>query len=166
MKVPRHLINQLRPDETIVLVIREHSITKLPQFSLGVVVYFGNFFLLAWFARWGSKGLIVFILVLCITLLWFGRHWLLWRNDLVVLTEQRLIDVRQHGVWSKTVSEILWPQIRDVQYEQIGLWATVFKYGTIIITPQSGVDRITLQHVYQPQRIRDILAKHAFSTSS
>jgi len=150
---------QLKGEENIVVVVREYSITKLPQLTIVALAYFGLLFFLVPLVRLGWWGVVSFFLLLLSIILYSVRTIVVWANDVVIVTNQRIIDHQRHGLFSKTVRELTWPQVIDIRYSQRGLWATVFHYGSVQLhLAQAG--SLDLHHVYQPDRIRDILAQY------
>lgn len=152
----------LRPDERLIVVVREYSIANVVPWSLATVVYFGWLFFMYWLVQRGWWGVVIFVGGLIVILIMAGRLWVQWRGDMVIVTDRRLLDVQRRGFFSVTVRDLPWQSVQDVQYTQRGLWATVWHYGTVIVVPTSG-ETMQWQHVYQPQRIRDILSDYVSS---
>lgn len=151
----------LNPNEQVELIIREYSIAKLFHISLGLAGYFGLWFvaILAW--RTGSWARVAWLGGLVVIVLLGVRGVWLWYHDMALVTNQRLLDHQQHGLFSKTIIDINWSTVKDIHFRQTGLMATLFHYGTVVITTSVHDQPVELQHVYQPRIIRDILAKHA-----
>lgn len=152
---------QLKSDETVVMVVREYGITKLPQLTIALLAYFTVVFFLFPLFRLGWWGVVVFASLLFVVVVYSVRGLVIWMNDLVIVTNQRIIDHQRHGLFSKTVREITWSQVVDIRYSQRGLWATLFHYGSVQLVLSQATDTLDLHHVYRPATIRDILAEYA-----
>lgn len=150
---------QLKAKEKIVVVVREYGITKLPQLTIVASAYFSTLFFIYPLFRLGWWGIIVFGLVLSATIIYSIRAIIVWKTDLVIVTNQRIIDHQRQGLFSKTVREIMWAQVTDIRYSQRGMWATLWHYGSVRLLLGS-TPPLDLQHVYQPETIRDILAEY------
>lgn len=150
---------KLLAHEQRLLTMREYFITRLPMLAIVGLVYLGWWFFLAVFFQWGGWGLAGW-LVGCFGLIVYGvRHWFIWKNDCCIITTQRIIDIQKRGAFDTTVREVNWTAVKDIQYQQRGFWATMWGYGAVTIIIQDA-PAITLWHVYQPAKIRDILSEH------
>jgi uncharacterized membrane protein YdbT with pleckstrin-like domain len=81
--------------------------------------------------------------------------------DLWVITDQRIIDVRQEGFFARTVAELKMFQVQDVTSEQEGFFQFVFRYGDVYVQTAGTVDRFVFLQVPKPEKIRDIIIKLA-----
>lgn len=158
MRRPENII-QLKPDERIVLVIREYGITLLPTLaSAGAVYFLLLFFMYAAFTR-GPVIIALWFVGLVLVLLFILRRWWLWYAEVFIVTNRRCIDIQRPGVFSKMVKDIPWSIIEDIQFSQHGMWATLAHYGSITLVT-TAQEHIRIQHVYQPASVRDILAEY------
>lgn len=64
-------------------------------------------------------------------LLLFYSAFMDWYLDIWVVTDERIIDVNQSGVFAREIAELQHGKIQDVSVEQKGFFATVFGYGRI-----------------------------------
>ena len=80
--------------------------------------------------------------------------------DMWVVTGIRIIDVEQHGLFSRTVSEIPLERVQDVTTETHGIIRTLLGFGTIRI--QTAGEREFLIHdVPNPERVKEIILHEA-----
>ncbi|MBP9748987.1 PH domain-containing protein [Patescibacteria group bacterium] len=54
-----------------------------------------------------------------------------WYLDVWVVTDERIVDVNQHGVFGREIAELQLSKVQDVASEQKGAFATIFGYGKI-----------------------------------
>jgi len=81
--------------------------------------------------------------------------------DLWVLTNDRLLNVEQEGVFSRTVSELDLYKIQDTTSEVKGILPSLFGYGTIYIQTASEKERFVLKQVPNPHEVRRLIMNMA-----
>ncbi|MFA5995712.1 MAG: PH domain-containing protein [Patescibacteria group bacterium] len=149
----------VKEEEKLVAVIRECIIANILLYAILIGSYFLWLFLMAWLFKFGQFGVIIFLLGLFVLLIFTIRHFIIWYFDVMILTDQRFIDIQRTGVFTKHVQIITWSMVQQVSYAQTGILAILGHYGNIIITLKSG-QVITMQHVVKPQLIREMLASY------
>jgi hypothetical protein len=77
--------------------------------------------------------------------------------DLWIITDQRIIDVRQEGFFSRTVSELKLVKIQDVTSEQEGFFQFIFKFGDLHVQSAAEIERFTFKQIPNPEAVRDII---------
>lgn len=147
-------------DEQQLAVVREYGITRMPQLAIDLTLY-----LLLWFFLYplfglGWWGVIIWIVLLVGVVAVSVHHGVIWYGDCSIITNQRIIDIERRGIFQTHVREILWDHISDVQFNQRGFFATIFHYGTVTLFITTSPNPIHWQHVYQPNRLRDILSQY------
>lgn len=158
-KLDKIIAQHVAEDEAVVTVLRGYSIADSPRYVLLLGVYFGWLFLMPWWFRLGLVGVLVFTGGLCCIVAYTIRRFIIWYLDVMILTTQRLIDVARTGLFAKEVRIIPWLEVHTISYAQEGMMATLFHYGTITVTTNRG-SNITVQHVYNPQQIRELMADY------
>ena len=158
MRKPEDVI-QLRPNERVVLAVREYIIMPAVSLTIAlggylVVVFFMYY---AWSLGWLARG--AWLAAVLILVAYSLRRLRLWLGEVFIVTNQRCIDVQQLGLFAKAVKEVAWSAVDDIRFSQRGLVATLCHYGTVTLILSTG-SQIDLQHVYQPDRVRDILAEY------
>jgi uncharacterized membrane protein YdbT with pleckstrin-like domain len=81
--------------------------------------------------------------------------------DIWIITNQRIIDVRQEGFFSRTVSELKLSQIQDVTSELKGFFQFIFRYGDVHVQTAGEVQRFAFMQIPNPEQVRDIIIKLA-----
>jgi hypothetical protein len=87
-----------------------------------------------------------------LSLLVFMPSWISWHYSVFIVTDQRLIQISQKGLWKRSVVDIGLSQIQMVNYEVGGLQETMLGYGTIMI--QTFVGDLTIHDVHHPAQIQ------------
>ncbi len=161
-----HLIKQ-KSYEKIVHVLHRHPITFLPQIALflvlvaiPLVVYAMIDYLFpalfqndAVFASAVLAGSAYYLSIL----LFFYMQFIVFYLDMWVVTNDRIVDVEQLGLFSRTISELDLFRIQDVTTDVHGVFATFFKYGTVTIKTASNNIHIVFYDVAKPNKLREQL---------
>lgn len=82
----------------------------------------------------------------------FLPSWITWNYSVFIVTDQRLIQITQKGLWKRSVVDIGLPQIQMVNYEVSGLEETVLGFGTIMM--QTLVGDLIIHDVHHPAKIQ------------
>lgn len=89
--------------------------------------------------------------------------WISWYFTLYIVTDVRIIQDIQKGIFGKQVVEIDLDKVQNVNYEVDGFQAAVFKFGTIVV--QTFVGDLVIEKVHKPAEIQkelsSILRTHA-----
>lgn len=85
-------------------------------------------------------------------LLIFFPSWIGWHFSVFIVTNQRFIQVKQKGLFTRSVSDLGLHQIQAVSYEVAGIQETLLGFGTI--TMRTYVGDITIHDVHHPAKIQ------------
>ena len=161
-----HLIKQ-KPYEKIKYVLHRHPITFIPKIALFLVLsviplaVYGMIDNL--FPTLFQKNAVYAIAVLTGSayylsiLLFFYMQFIVFYLDMWVVTNDRIIDVEQLGLFSRTISELDLFRIQDVTTDVHGIFPTFFKYGTVTIKTASNNIHIVFHDVKKPNTLREEL---------
>lgn len=148
--VNKHFEDQL-DNEEVLLVFRKHAVVMrrglivammcllvgvLPSIIKPVISYF-------------FIGLGIGFLA---GLLFFLPYWIAWFYSVYIVTNQRLIQITQKGLFHKSVVDIGLNQIQMVNYEINGLQETLLGFGTIII--QTYMGDLTIHDAHHPKKVQ------------
>ena len=122
-----------KPDEHLVALYRAYGGTKLFSFAIAFVLFVVPFFLLAWLVERGVIGMIAFCLLLAFALWYSVRVFVGWYCQILVVTNQRVVCVRQQGLFDRSVSGLNLQSIQDVSYRIRGIFSTIARVGTVTI---------------------------------
>jgi hypothetical protein len=81
--------------------------------------------------------------------------------DVWIITNRRIIDMEQNGLFSRTVSEEKIEMVQDITSEVKGFFPTVFSYGNVFIQTAGKLERFHFEQVPHPEAIRDLIIKLA-----
>lgn len=153
--------------EHVVHVLHRHWFTFLPKVILLLVlgsVPFGIFLLINTLfpAVFQSElgyviGVLFASLYLLSVLLFFYTDSVIFYLDMWVVTNDRIVDIEQIGLFSRTISELDLFRIQDVTTEVHGFFPTLFNYGTVKIKTASENLDIVFKDISRPNQIREEL---------
>jgi signal transduction histidine kinase len=98
----------------------------------------------------------------------FLPSWLSWHFSVFIVTDQRLIQISQKGLFHRSVVDMGLRQIQMVNYEISGLSETLFGFGTIMM--QTMVGELVIHYVHHPakvqKRLLEILREQGVSAAT
>lgn len=149
-------------DEEVLFVFRKHPIVmrKGLIFGLGAwllgplytllltVIYKNNP------AKYPSpKFFFVSLLIsMGIGVILFIPSWINWYYSVFIITDQRLIQITQKGLFSRSVVDMSLTQIQMVNYQVAGIQETLLGFGTIMM--QTYVGDLVIHDVHHPGRMQ------------
>ena len=155
-------------DENVIFVFRKHPIVMRRGLILAALgpllgvlpaaikpsLGFGAFF--------GGLGL-----GLLVGLILFFPSWIGWYYSVFIVTDQRLIQITQKGLFHRSVVDLGLQQIQMVNYQIAGLQQTMLGFGTIMM--QTYVGDLVIHDIHHPakiqKRILHILREEGVETS-
>ncbi|MBC7869000.1 PH domain-containing protein [Candidatus Saccharibacteria bacterium] len=138
-----------RRDEQLLFVFRRHLISMRKGFYLLLI----PFAITAVPPLIWQNNLELFLLPiggLVVGLLLFSYHFILWYFTVYIVTNQRIRQVTQRGLFGKDVIELRLSKIQNISYNVPGFTGEVFKFGTIVI--QTFVGDLVIHQVEYPDQ--------------
>jgi uncharacterized membrane protein YdbT with pleckstrin-like domain len=139
-----------RDGERLLFVFRRHMVAMRKGFYMLLIpVVVSSLPPLIW-----SYNLELFLLPIAgfaIGIILFLYHFILWYFTIYIVTDQRIRQVTQRGLFGKDVIELRLSKIQNISYNIPGLSGEMFKYGTIII--QTFVGDLVIHNVEHPEEI-------------
>ena len=155
MDVPRFI--QLKAREEVLEIVRASTIVVAKRLVFPLVWLALPFFFM--FALWRTgewRESAFFAWVLSGAIL-VARGYFIWIRTVFVITDQRIIDFDQSGFFSREVTQATYDQIDEVSYEVNGFWATVLRYGKVLVRLDGASADIEINYVHNPSRIAETL---------
>jgi membrane protein YdbS with pleckstrin-like domain len=152
---------QLQSGEEVIQVIRRHPASlwgRLALIALVVIVA-----LIVWLNLGGDGTLgtlvnIAFILVIAGGLLIGFMVWYRYRNDLWVITSQRLIDVTRSTPFNQQITTASLTNVQDISIRRKGIFNTMLNFGDVICqTASAGSKTFALIGVAKPEQVLDAI---------
>ncbi len=99
-------------------------------------------------AIWLSAAGILAVIVLGVTLYRAED----WRNDIYVITNDQLIDRNKKPLGREDVRTANLANIEAIRFEQRGLWALMFNFGTVFV--RVGLQELPFRDIYNPSEVQ------------
>lgn len=143
-----------REGEAVVMIFRRHILTTFK--GIFVLVLLTGLGIIPMFI-WKNESAPFFIWLACFAFGLIFALWehMLWHFSVFIVTNQRIRQITQHGLFKKTVVDLGLDKIQSVSYHVPGLFGSIFNYGTILI--QTTVGDMTINMIPHPGRIYEEL---------
>ena len=139
-----------RPGEEVIYVFRRHIVTSIKGF-LWLVVVTGLGFVPALIWPNNDQMFWVWLIFFGVGLIGAIYSWVLWHFSFYIVTNQRLRQTRQKGIFKKSVVDLELARIQNMSFSVHGLFATILNYGTILIQTEAG--DLVLSMVSHPETV-------------
>ena len=158
---------ELSKDEHVVCEIRRHWYVLLVEsfflallFLVPWVVFFGLD--TSGFSFSGGEGsLFFFASAAWLFFIWIA-FMIIWTNyylDVWIVTSKRILDIEQHGLFSRDMSEFRLDRIQDVTIEVKGILPTLLRFGDIHVQTAGEAREFIIKSIPRPYRVRDIIIR-------
>jgi uncharacterized membrane protein YdbT with pleckstrin-like domain len=112
-------------------------------------------------AAFGSEVLtvIAFLKNLFLLGLWIYGFiiWIDYYFDIWIMTDKRVINIEQKGLFMRSISELNYAKIQDVTAEVHGFLETVINYGDVQVQTAGEQERFIFRTVSDPNHIKDVI---------
>lgn len=109
-----------------------------------------------------------FVASMLLSAVLFFPSWMSWNFSVFIVTDQRFIQITQHGWFHRNVSDLNLNLIQSINYDISGIEQTLLGYGTI--TMQTYVGDLVMEHIHHPaktqRKIIDILREIGITPST
>lgn len=152
-----YISKNLKDGESIQRIVKQYPLIFAIRLIFVAIVVLADFFFMTFFLQKGIWGFLLFLGILVWAAFFAFRSWYIWAMNVLLITDQRIIDIDQRGFFDRTVSETSYRRIQDVSYSVSGVLATVFRYGRIVIQTAGTQTRIELSYVREPEQVQDLI---------
>jgi len=160
-----------KPYEKIIFILRRHPLTFVPTLFLflvlstvPVIVYFliDNLFQTLLHSPIIYPVTILAGSVYYLSMyLFFYAHFIDYYLDMWVVTNDRIVDIEQHGLFHRVITELDLFRIQDVTADVLGIFPTLFRYGNVTVKTASSTSSIIFKNISNPNHIRERLIRLA-----
>jgi membrane protein YdbS with pleckstrin-like domain len=155
--------------EKIVHVLRRDPITFVPRILLFLILslipILAYYFLNNYFPALLQSPVPFTLLVLFASIFYLSISLFLYTEftlfylDVSIVTNDRIVEMEQLGLFSRTISELELFRIQDVTSEVKGLFPSMFHYGNVLVKTASENSHIIFFNIRNPEKIREELIK-------
>ncbi len=159
VEVPQYFQKKLHPDEELILFVRPFGLVYTGWFLMSAVLLLGALYYFFHLLRFGYFGMFIFVFVFLLGFFSLVKTLVVWRLTAVVVTNKRIIDFDQHGLFVRQLSEAPLINVQDITLSQKGVWELLFNFGTIKIQTAGTSAVLELSHIRYPRRVHEILVE-------
>jgi len=155
-------------DEQIVLFIRSHWMSFLPWIifisamiiaPLILVVTLRDNIIQIFPVRDRAYHIIGLSAYLLIVLAIFLTAWISFYLNVMIVTPEHLVDIRQNGLYNRKVSEQSLLRVQDVSAHMEGFFQTFFHFGTIYVETAGEAPNFKIPNIPDPNRVANKILK-------
>ena len=160
-----HLPNQ-RKDEKVILFLRRHWITNTrlvtaaiffigAPLAAGLTVYADE--IQTWYEHpllgplFATVAIIYFLAVWLFAFMEFTDFYL----DTWIVTNERVINIEQKGLFSRIASELPLDAVQDVTSDVQGVIRTMLDYGDVVIQTAGQMKQFHFKEISKPEKIKE-----------
>ena len=159
-----HFPNQ-KPDEFIIMFLRRHWIVVLKIFAIAfvlailpIIIYlsvlsymnmteiFKGLFVL------GTSAFYLFVILYSFT------NFIDYYLDVWIVTNKRVVNIEQHGLFSRTVSEKELNRMQDISANMTGFWQTLLHYGNVQIQTAGEDQHFMFKQIPFPDEVSRLVS--------
>jgi uncharacterized membrane protein YdbT with pleckstrin-like domain len=163
-----------QPGEKLVLFLRRHWIILVSRWFifLGLALLPLAFYAyIYYFYAWILEDTFLYPLLLLLAsayylfmMLFFFNSFIDYYLDVWIVTDQRIINIEQRGMFNREIAEHDLDKIQDVSGVQKGFFQTLFSYGDVHVQTAGEIQRFIFRQVDNPfdvvRRINKLIQSH------
>lgn len=157
--MPQKQFDDQFDDEEVLFVFRKHPIVMRKGLLLGSTALLAGplYTLILTYAKPNDMPSMTFfwmslLLSLVAGAIIFFPSWIGWYFSMFIVTDKRLIQITQKGLFHRSVIDMSLNQIRMVNYQVSGLTETLLGFGTIMM--QTSVGDLVVHDIHHPAKIQ------------
>lgn len=127
----------------LVLIAIKRILFLVIFMSLGLVLWGWELFI-SFYPALLFFGVFLFVLISLF------YEWLIWYQDIYIITNKRIINIQRNSLFSTTIAEAGLDKIQDVTFKIEGILQTFFNYGTVMVQTASSMGVLNLEDVEAP----------------
>ena len=166
MSIDAYRFVKLGEDEKILKVLHRNWFYLATQLfivgAMAVALFGGGIMLSRFYPIFGNaEGLRAFFESLLFLFLWLYAFlvWIDYYFDIWIITERRIINVEQKGLFMRRVSELYYEKVQDVTTDVKGFLPTIVNYGDVIVQTAGEEDNFLLRTVSDPYQIKSLIVE-------
>ena len=97
---------------------------------------------------------------------WWQLLWMMffitWTNyylDVLIVTNKRVIDVEQLGLFSRDMVEVRLEKIQDVKIEVKGIIASLLRFGNVHVQTAGESREVVVRRIAEPHQVKEVITK-------
>lgn len=160
----------LHPNEKIILTERRHWLVFLSEISALIVAFFLPIIFIIFSDLFYEKlGTYLTLEETTATLLFISFAWFLilsmiffviftdYYLDILIVTNQRIIDIDQIGLFSRDIATAPLENIEDIKIQIFGMVATALNYGDLHLQTAGSDKEILIRGIKNPEYVKKLI---------
>jgi len=147
----------LRENETLLKMVRHDPMVIFPHVFVCFLILVLDFFLMYYLFLQGWWGVALFGAVVLVALFYVLRTIFLYFANRFIITNQRIVDVEQVGVFEKFINEFPYVKIVEAKATMKGVGPTIFHYGDIRLTLRDDLGPYELYKIPDPLELQNFI---------
>ena len=152
---------QLESKEVIIYTARKHWFIFLIEIIFVLAAAVMPVLIIYFVLETGITNLIIFLYLIWLLILWIVMT-LIWTDyylDVWLVTNCRVINIEQKGLFNRVVAEHKLFRIQDVRSEQKGIMPTFLNYGEVHIQTAGAEKVVVFEEVPRPHYVAQEIIK-------
>ena len=149
----------LKENEELIAVVKGHPLVYFKPALIAIILLLLPFFLMFLLFKWETIGLIVFFVLVAIGILAVIKLMVIWTCNACLITDKRVVLLKQYGFFEKQVSEAELGEITGVSFRIKGLFESIFRYGSIRLQLTESIKPMIISKVTKPREIQELIQK-------
>lgn len=166
---------ELQPNEKIIKAARKHWFVFLLEvvilFFAAVTPFFilfmidSTYYLYPFLVQISNTAITLFFLAGWFLFIWmfFFVIWTDYYLDVLIVTNQRIVDIEQIGLFARDVTTSPLERIQEVRIEILGFLPTLLRFGNLHIQTAGPTEEIVIKGVRDPLEVKKIITE-AYNT--
>lgn len=152
---------QLKEGEEVKAVTRRHVVTLLPELIAATVLIVAPFFFLFPLFTSGPAGIVLFGVLVIVGVILAVRGFIIWDGDLLIVTNNRLVDVDQQGMFARVINEISYINMQDPSWSKTSPIDFLLGVGRVSARSSSGSLIIEARYIPRPKELHELITDYS-----
>jgi uncharacterized membrane protein YdbT with pleckstrin-like domain len=159
-------LKEIAEKEKIIKIVHRHwfniaiqfvSVIMMAVFLIAASVLASTFIPILQERNFGNLALFVESMLAIFIWIYGFFVWIDYYFDIWIITDERIINIEQKGLFVRDMSEVKYSRIQDVTAEEKGLIATMLDYGDVYIQTAAETERFIFRKIPNPYGIKDMI---------
>ncbi len=109
-----------------------------------------------------NPSLLLFLSSTWVLLLWV-KIFSIWTDyylDIWIVTDRRIVNIDQRGLFNREVSTLRMERIQDVTLEVYGIVATVLNFGNVLVQTAGESEEFLIKGIANPEHVKRKILQH------
>lgn len=139
--------------EKVELVFHQHPVVMRKQLIIGLMAILLAVLPMNFFPQYFNGLSQLALTVTVMVFLYWVYAWIGWYYSVYVVTNERLVEIKQKGFFNRKVTEFGLDKVQNINYHIKGFQAVLFQFGDI--TAQTYVGDLVMPYIYKPVKVHE-----------